>query len=412
MSLARVLVRPAGVSFGLPLAALAVLFSKVAFRRALALAIGLRVALGLAGWEVLRLTPPTFINGEWTALLLPRNAPLYGIVGLWQRWDGLWYERLASAGYRYGGPDIEFFPLYPGLVHVAGVVFGGAYALAGLFVSTVAFIIALVLLHQLVEIDFGGALAARTVRYLALAPLAFFFFAPYTESLFLALSLGVFLAARRGHFGLAGVLAGAAAVCRLQGILLIVPLAVEIALDVSARRGASRAPLSRSALFKPGYLAACLPVLTLGAFFLYGRTVVGVPGSFIEAGAVHWGHHVVGPWTAIADSVRVAFGTQRPEEIINLATVLFAVAALPWIFRQMRWSYGAYCLVMLVPVLFQEAYLSPLMSASRYLLVLFPLFILAARLGRKGWFDRAVLVISPTLMGALFASFVRFAWIA
>ena len=65
--------------------------------------------------------------------------------------------------------------------------------------------------------------ARRTVVLIAFFPAAVFFSAAYTESLFLALSVGVLLAARRERWALAGALGALAAATRSMGVLLIVP---------------------------------------------------------------------------------------------------------------------------------------------------------------------------------------------
>src|SRR5262249_29160432 len=57
---------------------------------------------------------------------------------------------------------------------------------------------------------------------------SFILFAPYTESLFLLLSVASLLMARRRQWWLAGLAGGLAALTRQQGLFLIVPLAWEV----------------------------------------------------------------------------------------------------------------------------------------------------------------------------------------
>src|SRR5262249_228901 len=93
----------------------------------------------------------------------------------------------------------------------------------------VCFYGALVLFYQLLYRDFGQTVAKYALIYLAFAPYGLFFFAGYTESLFLLLSLGVFFFLRRGRVldwwlsGLCGLLA---AVTRATGIVLLLALLV------------------------------------------------------------------------------------------------------------------------------------------------------------------------------------------
>ena len=37
---------------------------------------------------------------------------------MWQRWDALWYQHLAEAGYQAGDGSTAFYPLYPFLIKV------------------------------------------------------------------------------------------------------------------------------------------------------------------------------------------------------------------------------------------------------------------------------------------------------
>ncbi len=58
----------------------------------------------------------------------------------------------------------------------------------------------------------------------AFFPMAFFFSAVYSESLFLALSVGCIWQARTGRWAWAGVLGGLAAAERNSGVMLVVPV--------------------------------------------------------------------------------------------------------------------------------------------------------------------------------------------
>ncbi len=189
-------------------------------------------------------------------------------------------------------------------------------------------------------------------------------------------------------------------------MILLLPLAFEMLRDLRNRRR------SGAAGFRLVYLAGLLPPLALAWFYVYGTVTTGVPGGFLEAGAAHWGHRVVGIWTALADSVRVVQLGRRPEEIFNLASVTLLMAAPPFMFARLPLSYAAYAAAMLVPVTFQEAAATPILSAARYLTVVFPLFVLLALWGRRDWSDRAILAGSPAVMGALFVYVVHFGWLA
>ncbi|MEV4419823.1 mannosyltransferase family protein [Patulibacter sp. NPDC049589] len=144
------------------------------------------------------------------------------------RWDSTWYLDVARGGYRSAVPARSaFFPLYPLLVSIVSTPLGGALVPAGLLVSWSAALGFLTLLHRVVARARDAATATTVVRVAAYVPPAIFLSAVYTEALFLLLSLGALVAARRDRWALAGVLGLVAASCRSIGVLLVVPLAVE-----------------------------------------------------------------------------------------------------------------------------------------------------------------------------------------
>ncbi|HEV3093395.1 MAG TPA: hypothetical protein VGY30_02645, partial [Solirubrobacteraceae bacterium] len=112
------------------------------------------------------------------------------------RWDAAWYETIAHYGYRpdlgaFTAPRTAFFPLYPlGLRAISDV--GVPPVLAGVLLSLLALALGLYGLHRLCTLEAarlrlpdGAGVARLAVLTCALAPMAFFFSALYSESLYL-----------------------------------------------------------------------------------------------------------------------------------------------------------------------------------------------------------------------------------
>ncbi len=152
------------------------------------------------------------------------------------RWDAAWYLVIAHYGYRpefgaFTAPRDAFFPLYPlGLRALSDI--GLAPVIAGVSLSIGAFVAALYGLHRLTTLEVArlrrAPLDSREVARLAVlltafAPMAFYFSAIYSESLYLALSVGLFLCARRGRWGTAAILGALASATRSTGVVLILP---------------------------------------------------------------------------------------------------------------------------------------------------------------------------------------------
>jgi Dolichyl-phosphate-mannose-protein mannosyltransferase len=377
-----------------------------ALPQAIAIVAGLRVSLGLVAWGSITVDPITGVGGDHLELLIPTGSRLWPWVGPWQRWDALWYEHIARSGYGQGAVDAAFYPLYPGLVHLLAPLTGGETALAALLLSTVALVAALLVLHRLVRSDLGPRTADRTILYLAAAPAGFFLLAGFTESLFLLLAAGTVLAARRGRPAAAGGLAALAALCRSTGVLLVAPLLVEAVADARRRRREGRRPAVR-----PAHVAALLPLAAAAGWDLWVRLHLGVAGGGLSLQHDVWGNHPVAPWTALHDSLVTVLRGGHPEEALNLASSLALVLALPLMLGRLPASYAAYTAVSLLPIVCRESLVTPQESSGRYLLAVFPVFVLLARAGRRPWVDRLVLATFPVLLGALVADFAHFGFL-
>src|SRR5436305_8043664 len=110
------------------------------------------------------------------------------------------YANISRQGYKHT-PDGAFFPLWPLIQHFGGLFLGsiwpGSYYLASLLIANVCFYIALVLFYCLLAKDFESRLDRRALIYLAFGPFALFYFAGYSESLFLLFCIACFLLFRR-----------------------------------------------------------------------------------------------------------------------------------------------------------------------------------------------------------------------
>src|SRR5947208_1622596 len=192
------------------------------WKLALGLLISLRLGLELVGLHTLLLQPITVFNGDWTNLVMRGDDLGTRWLSLWQRWDALWYQEIATNGYRAVERTTHFQPLYPLLCRVVSVPLFGQIVLAELIVSSAAFVVAMVLLFRLTRMETGlPGVALLTVLLTALAPSGFFLLAPYTESLYLALTVAAFYYARQDRFWIAGAAAAGATLTRIFGVLLI-----------------------------------------------------------------------------------------------------------------------------------------------------------------------------------------------
>ncbi len=225
-----------------------------------------------------------------------------GWLEIWNRWDAPHYLDIARQGYVSTGEEsrwIVFYPLYPWLVRVAAFVLRD-YLLSAFLVSALASVAAALLLQRLAALDEDERTARAAVFFMLAFPTAYFLHVGYTESLFMALALGSFLAARRRAWHVAGILGALAALTRVNGLLLIPALAAEAYARVPRRRAdGSRA---RSGHGSRSSASGFIVYLALNEYAL------GDPFAFLE--------HTEG---ALVPFLHVAVGERRRRVALGAA---------------------------------------------------------------------------------------------
>lgn len=363
----------------------------------------LRIALGLAGLFTMLLDPRPVLRdiAAWTALEVQDGRPWTLIFSIWQRWDALWYQEIASEGYQAGNNTAAFFPLFPLLSRIASLPFLGNVVLGQLAVTTIACVVAFVLLYRLTRIDLGRRAAIVAVLLVALSPVGFFLLAPYTEALYLATTLAAFWFARERRPWLAGLAGAAAALTRLQGGLLLIPLGYLAWRDL---RAGTLSP--RSA---PAWV---MPAVGLFVALAYPRIVLGESGSPIDLQRA-WGARLAPPWETIGDAIGHIARRGDPIEVLNLASIVGLTALGLYGVRRLRTEYGLYALALLALLWVRDTdNLSPLMSAARYGLVIFPCFMVGGALLRaRPGLAVSLLAASAAVQVALFVYWVRWGFV-
>ena len=396
--------------------------------------------------------PPGVTHGfGWLGNLLAAPAA---------RWDAAWYLVIAHYGYRpelgsFTSSRDAFFPLYP--LGVSALTHMGVQpVLAGVLVSLLAFGLALYGIHRLTTLELGSTLrhggadvARLTVLVTALAPMAFFFSAVYSESLYLALSVGVFLCARRGRWVWVGVLGALAAATRSAGIVLLVPALLlylygpreDSAPAFAPVREAADAGARARAWVRPRYrlrrdiLWLALVPLGLGAYMAYLWLAGGDALAPFHVQDV-WQRHFVGPYVGVWDGVKAAFDGARQllsgqrahvyfpiaggspfitagHNLMLLAFLLVGLGLLVAVLRMLPLAYGVYIIATLALPLSYPVAPQPLMSLPRFLVVLFPLsMVIGAWLAARPRARAPVLIVSAAMMMFFVAEFATWHWVA
>ena len=336
------------------------------------------------------------------------------------RWDAIWFLGIAEDGYD-GGANAAFFPLYPLFVRLFVLPFPSEAALliSAYAVSLACFAGALVLFHRLVDLELGRAAAGTAVWLLALFPASLYFGAPYSESLFLLVSVGAFYAARTGHWAWAGVLAGAASATRSAGIVLLVPLALLWWSSQARRRDAAWLALAPAGL---------------AAYALYLGIEHGDALLFADVQDI-WFRDFAGPFVGVWDGAVAAWDGVRQLlsgsretvyfeqaagdpfriaaiNILLFAFLVFAAVAVVGAFRRLPLAYGAYALAALALPLSYPVDPQPLMSLPRFLAVLFPLFVWLALVAEERGATLRIGAASAAGLGLFTSQFAAWEWIS
>jgi hypothetical protein len=363
-----------------------------------------------------------------TIISLLTGRLFYDVVGqvrdlfpLWERWDVLWYERVAVSGYSWHPPpvqsDVAFFPLYPLSMHVLSVLTPMSAYAAGLVVANLSFLGALYVLHRLVLMDFDGDVADRTVYYLGIFPTALFFFTAYSEAPYLLCCAGCFYALRLRRWWLAGLIGMAATLTRQLGVLLVLPFVVEVFASWHGPRWT-------------GLWSRLWPVLLLPAgllsFMAYLQVRFGNALLFFRAQAA-WNRVLAPPWQGVLDDFGRILqpvtgysahtqGSLQVQSLMNVAFALLFVGLVVFGVKILPLSYTAYGGGVLLAILMSPtagtAQPLALLSIARFEVTLFPPFIVLGLAGRSRSVDRLIIICSVGLLTLFTIVFVRGKWIA
>ncbi len=328
----------------------------------------------------------------------------------WGNFDGEHYLSIAQHGYGHG--EEAFFPLYPLLMRfLVWPIRGDVYFLqaAGLFISYFAFFLALLGLWKLLRLDFKKSITELTIILFLVFPTSFYFGSVYTESLFFALVVWSFYAARRGWWWASGILGAFASATRVLGIVLLPVLLVEW---WTQRKN------FQFSIFNFQLISLFIIPLGLFAYMYYLYQTTGDPFAFFHTltwfgeqrsstlillPQVFWRYFKILMDINIRDPFIFTFLLESATAILFLIAAFFS-------FFKLRLSYALWLL---------GGYVLPTLSGSfsslsRYMLPLFPAFLIAAIFLEKSplWVKVATSFVLFVLLGIATSLFVRGYWIA
>lgn len=311
------------------------------------------------------------------------------ILTTWAQFDGVHYLTIIDKGYEGTGLIQAFFPLYPLLVKCLSLGVLNSIVV-GIIISVLSMLGGLYFLHQLILMDEKSEIAKKSLFLLLLFPTAFFFISLYTESLFLLLVVTSFYAARRGKWWLAGTLGMLAGLTRLVGVFVFFGLLYEYWLQYGKK-------FSKSILFCFGPLAGLLLYMT------YLWTAFGDPLLFYHVQDDFGANRSITQLVLLPQvffryaKMLVTTPLTNPIYLVliqELFAGLLGLIGLIYAWIKIRRSYVLFAI---------GAYLLPTLTGTfssmlRYLLPLFPLFIVLAKYLPKKAYILTMVIFTLTLI--------------
>jgi hypothetical protein len=347
------------------------------------------------------------------AVATPGGGPWRGFPGNlwldgWTRWDAGWYRHIATHGYvdQAVGPagqrNVAFYPLYPLTMRLASLP-GLDPLAAGILVSNLAFLAALLLLHRMVRARFGADAAFRCILLLSVFPFSFYFSAVYSEGLFLLLAVGSLYLAQQGRWAGASLCALLCGATRPPGLALTPALGLlyleRIRFDVRKVR--------------PDVLWIGLSVFGPVLFYAYLYVQFGDPWLAFKAPRVAgwWqGGFTLKPIERAIRAMR-SLANLRTGQFpvvfnLNLLAAAVSLGSLVSVFRRQPLAWGVFSLLIVVSGMLQPG------GWGRYVLGAFPVFLAWALGLESRWAFTGVVVVSTLLLALLTILYTHWYWVA
>jgi len=327
------------------------------------------------------------------------------------RWDARWYFTIASGGYSFAGTTnesaIRFYPLYPMLMAATKWATGIGLLWSGTVVSALALLGSLMLLAGRARADAGDEASLATVEAVLFFPSAFVLATVYSESIALVAILLSTILARRGRWLAAGLAGALAAMARVNGCLVLLPL---LALALAAWRENHR--------WRP-CIALVLATLGAAAFPVYLWWKFGDPLLYFHTRPAAWTQHprffAFYLWDigkAFVWFLRMGYVPQGVQGMtsrmfpVNLGALVLMFWALVASVRKRKWDDTA---LMAGACLFSIS-VGNLDSLARHALIYFPIYLrLGETMAAHRTFRLGISLVFLSTQAVLLTLFVR--WI-
>jgi hypothetical protein len=319
---------------------------------------------------------------------------------------------------REGVPlNYAFFPFYPLMIRLLswplsllGLTPIATGALAGVIISLLGTLAAMLAIFEIAEPQLGESGALRAAFYLLIFPGSFFLAEVYTEGLFVGLAFSSLAMLQRGHRGWSAVLGVMATFTRAAGVLLVIPLLLSwiregewMELDLEWRQLYFKG-LPWKAIGHALVVFAPAIAFQIWRMSYYGLAFGRVEDEFFGRGFLALGSTYFA-WSQALQS----FGGGNPQTAayyaVELGAIIFAfIACIYWMRRQPAIAWFGLLVVIL------SFTSGPAQGMHRYVLGAPPVFLFLSHLGRKPAFDRVWTLLGTLIMGVMATMYIFDMW--
>ncbi|NPV84422.1 MAG: hypothetical protein HPY45_00240 [Anaerolineae bacterium] len=289
------------------------------------------------------------------------------LLGIWTMWDGIHYLRIAELGY-FDYQLTAFFPLYPLLGRWLAKLMGVSTLAALVLLSSLAYLFALFFLYKIVEEIYSAQVARTAVFVAAFFPTVVFNFATYPISTSLLLILIACWAALKRKWFLATLAGFALALTHGSGMPLAALLAFEVFDFLRRSKGIARWMV----------LATPLAPFMGVTVYLGWRLARGYPPYWQVVAEFPWESATQMPWQTLMDFPNLLRSPNPLTAAVDFMLFLLALITIVWGVVGLRRSHLVYLVVFVVYMLFFVNTGEPLVGYTRYILLMFPVYVIIA----------------------------------
>lgn len=309
-------------------------------------------------------------------------------------WDGRHFLDISKNGYTQN-IQYAFFPLYPSLISFLAKILNNNYLLSGLIINLISVFGIIYYFNKIIE-DYDPKIKLKTLLYFLIFPTSFYLLAIYSEATFLLFTLMSFYFAKQNKFYLSALFVSLTLITRISGAAVFAFYAYEIY-------------KSRKTL-KEKIILMTISLSGMAGYCVYLYLATGNPFYFLIS-ELTWDRSITLPGLNIFAAVEylATFGI-KPESYSIFFDLLFTVFGLGIaikVWRNLNIKYSIYTSVSLLLPLTTAL----LLSMPRFILVIFPLFIVLSKIKNRV-FNISYVLISLTLLFLFVNFFIRNIWVS